>query len=60
MVLALCQQHQRHIQRQRHTHKDKYKDKDEDNDIDNVLQRPITCYIFETLGVQGYRIRRLQ
>ena len=42
------------------THKDKYRDKDEDNDKDKVLKSPITCYIFEKLGVQGYQIRRLQ
>ena len=40
--------------------KDKDKDKDEDKDKDKVLKRPITCYIFEKLGVQGYQIRRLQ
>ena len=38
------------------THKDKYKDRDEDNYKDKVLKRPITCYIFEKLGVQGYQI----
>ena len=38
------------------THKDKYKDKDEENDRDKVLKRPITCSIFEKLGVQGYQI----
>ena len=40
------------------TKKDKYKDKDEDkdNDKDKVLKRPITCYIFKKLGVQGYQI----
>ena len=42
------------------THKDKYKDKDKDNDKDKVLKRPITCYVFEKQGVQGYQIRRLQ
>ena len=34
------------------THKDK--DKDKDNDKDKVLKRPITCYVFEKQGVQGY------
>ena len=33
-----------------------YKDKDEDNYKDKVLRRPITYYIFEKLGVQGYQI----
>ena len=42
----------------KHTHKDK--DKDEDKDKDKVLKRPITCYIFEKQGVQGYQIWRLQ
>ena len=40
----------------KHTHKDKDKDKDEDKDKDKVLKRPITCYIFEKQGVQGYQI----
>ena len=35
---------------------DNYKDKDEDKDKDKVLKRPITCYIFEKQGVQGYQI----
>ena len=38
------------------THKDKDKDKDKENDKDKVPKRPITCYIFEKLGVQGYQI----
>ena len=38
------------------THKDKYKDKDGDDDIDKVVKRPITCYIFEKQGVQGYQM----
>ena len=36
------------------------KDKDEDNDKDKMLKRPITCYIFEKQGVQGYQIGHLQ
>ena len=40
------------------THKDKYEDKD--NDKYKMLKRPITCYIFEKLGVQVIQIRRLQ
>ena len=34
------------------THKDKYKDKDKDRDIDkdNLLKRPIICYIFKRVG----------
>ena len=40
--------------------KDDDKDKDKDNDKDKVLKRPITCYVFEKQGVQGYQIRRLQ
>ena len=44
----------------KHTHKDKDKDKDEDKDKDKVLKRPITCYIFEKQGVQGYQIWHLQ
>ena len=38
------------------THKDKYKDKDEENDRDKELKIPMTCSIFEKLGVQGYQI----
>ena len=44
----------------RYKDKDKHKDNDKDNDKDKVLIRPITCYIFEKQGVQGYQIRRLQ
>ena len=36
------------------THKDKYEDKDKDKD--KMLKRPITCYIFEKQGAQGYKI----
>ena len=39
---------------QRHTHTDKYEDKDKDKY--KMLKRPITCYIFEKQGVQGYQI----
>ena len=105
MILAMCQQHPRQIQRQRHTQrqiqkqrqertfkkkssciciayklhiiyrrkaedfvcddndkdtqKDKYKDRDKENDKDKVLKKPITCYIFKKMGVQGYQIRCL-
>ena len=110
MILAMCQQHPRQIQRQRHTQRQIQRHRQErtskkksscicfayklhiihrrkaedtvyysvmtmtttkthtktntktkkDNDKDKVLKRPITCYIFEKLGVQGYQIRRLQ
>ena len=40
--------------------KDNDQEKDNDNDKDKVFKRPITCYISEKLGVQGYQIRRLQ
>ena len=37
-------------------HKDKDKEKDEDNDNDKMLKRPIICYIFKKLEVQGYQV----
>ena len=49
MILAMCGQHPRQTQRQRHT-QDKYKDKDESAENLNI------CYIFEKLRIQGYQI----
>ena len=58
MSLAHVEDHYPLLDKDKDKDNDKHKDKE--NDKDKVLKRPITCYVFEKQGVQGYQIRRLQ